>query len=121
MEALPHSPVFSRRTQMRARHRRFSHPTSVLSGPARTPSSQRAGGASRFVHVLTAVVFLVGMIAPYVTATAVAAAPVSNPSVQLAFRAAQQPNTPPPLPRPNAVVVGGDFQTALGCSDDFDK
>ncbi len=105
---------------MRARHRRFSTPTSVLSGPARPRSSRRVGGALRIVYVLTAFVFLAGMLAPYITTTAIAA-PVSNPAVQLTFNAAQQPDTPPPLPRPNSVVVGGDFQTALGCPEDFDK
>lgn len=34
--------------------------------------------------------------------------------------AQQQDNTPPPFPAPNAVVVAGSFQTAVGCGSDFD-
>src|SRR5262249_46558504 len=120
MEALP-GPAFSRRTQMRARQTRFLAPHFGRPRPASAPSSSRVGGALAFVHALTAFVLLAGILAPFVSAPTVAAAPVANPPVQLTFHAAQKPNTPPPLPRPNAVVVGGDFQTALGCPKDFDK
>jgi hypothetical protein len=106
---------------MRARHHRFGHKKAGQSIPARSASSGRVGGAVRFVHALTAMVLLVGMIAPYITSTTSAvAAPASTESVGMTLNA-QKRNTPPPLPRPNSVVVGGDFQTALGCSDNFDK
>ncbi|MEA2525931.1 MAG: hypothetical protein QOF73_3158, partial [Thermomicrobiales bacterium] len=73
------------------------------------------------VHALTAFVLFAGMLAPFVSTTTAVAAPVTTPDSQLTLGAAQKPNTPPPVPRPNAVVVGGDFQTALGCPEDFDK
>jgi hypothetical protein len=106
---------------MRARHRRFGSPTFGRSGPARPSSSLRVGGALRLVHALTAFVLFAGMLAPFVSMTTAVAAPVTTPDSQLTLGAAQKPNTPPPVPRPNAVVVGGDFQTALGCPEDFDK
>src|SRR5262245_17547665 len=105
---------------MRARHRRFTAPVLGRSGPARPPSSGRVGGALKFVHALTAIVLFTGMVAPYISTRTAVAAPVANEPVQLTMSLAQAPNTPPPLPRPNAVVVGGDFQDQLGC-DNFDK
>jgi hypothetical protein len=106
---------------MRARHPRFISSRFGRPRPAHAPSSNRVGGAHRFVHALTAFVLFAGMLAPFVSTTTAVAAPATNPQVQLTFNAAQKPNTPPPLPRPNAVVVGGDFQAALGCPKDFDK
>src|SRR5215216_702815 len=106
---------------MRARHRRFGSSKFGRSGPAPTPSSRRVGGALRFVHALTALVLFAGMLTPFASTTTAVAAPAANPPVQLTLNAAQRPDTPPPLPRPNAVVAGGDFQQALGCQKDFDK
>src|SRR5262249_44702345 len=105
----------------RARHPRFIASCVDRPRPALAPSSNRVGGALAFVHALTAFVLLAGILAPFVSTTTVAAAPVANPPVHLTFRATQKPNTPPPLPPPKAVVVGGDFQIALGCPKDFDK
>src|SRR4051812_10395964 len=107
---------------MRAHHRRFSSASVGRSDPARSSSIsivRQVGGKLLLVHALTAIMLLTNTFAPYLS-TRAAAAPASSANLDMTLNA-PDPDQPPPLPRPDAVVVGGDFQAALGCPKDFDK
>ncbi len=100
---------------MRAPNRRFS---SLASIKWIAPRSRRklGRGAPNFVHALTVLILFAGLLSPMMAT----ASPAPSGSRLTALKD-QKPNTPPPFPAPNRVVVAGTFQAALGCPQDFDK
>src|SRR5680860_61247 len=67
----------------------------------------------RSFHLITAVLLLLGLIAPFLTLPNTLAAPI-QPNRFDAGGTQQQDNTPPPLQGISAVTIGGDVANQVG-------
>src|SRR5215217_5749327 len=79
-----------------------------MRAPFGRPQNYGVRAAACLFHALFALSLLVGLLVPL--------APLTPPAAALA----QGSPLPPPLPPPVRVALSGSFQTALGCSADFD-